>query len=162
MSQSLWARLMILEDLMMIDDTDDNKSDTSDHDRSSSKKHKGLTASSKKSTLKPVFKYSLGLVLKHQRNIASSYWSSEVGDKSSDECRTWLFNQKLNCCLTFYRWFNLDSGWGHKNRRREYFCWDEEQQIRDRYWRRSAQRILFSRTIKYPFSFEFSCNDRVS
>ena len=64
---------MILEDLMMIDDTDDNKSDTSDHDRSSSKKHKGLTASSKKSTLKPVFKYSLGLVLKHQRNIASSY-----------------------------------------------------------------------------------------
>ncbi len=79
---------MILEDLMVIDDTGDNKSDTSDHDRPPSKKHKGLTASSKKSTLKPVFKYPPGLVPKHQGNIASSYWSSEVGGKSPGGCRT--------------------------------------------------------------------------
>ena len=82
MSRFLWARLIILEDSIVIDDTDEDRTDTDDHDLPSLKKHRGP----EKVTLQPVFKVppELGLyynrALQDHENTASSNQPSEVND----------------------------------------------------------------------------------
>ncbi len=82
MSRLLWARLISLEDSILIDDTDEDRTDIDNHDLPALKKHRGP----EKATLQPVFKVPPGLELYYNRalqdhkNTASSNRSSEVGD----------------------------------------------------------------------------------
>jgi hypothetical protein len=81
MSRLLWARLIILEDSIVVDDTDEDRTDTDDHDPPPLKKHRGP----EKATLQPVFKVPPGLgfyynrALQDHENTASSNQSNKVG-----------------------------------------------------------------------------------
>ncbi len=82
MSPLLWARLIILEDSIVIDDIDENRTDIDGHDPPPLKKHRG----SEKAALQPVFKVPPGLgfyynrALQDHENTASSNRSSELGE----------------------------------------------------------------------------------
>ncbi len=97
MSRLLWARLINLEDSIVIDDIDEDRTDTDDHDLPPLKKHRGPD----KATLQPVFKVPPGLelyynqALQDHKYIASSNRSSEVGG-SQGGYRTWTSNPKGN------------------------------------------------------------------
>lgn len=82
MSRLLWARLINLEDSILIDDIDEDKINIDNYDFLALKKHR----ESKKATLQSVFKVSLELELYYNRtlqdhkNIASSNRSNKIND----------------------------------------------------------------------------------
>ena len=59
MSRLLWARLITLEDSIVIEDPDEDRTDTDDHDPLPLKKHR----EPEKATLQAVFKVPPGLGL---------------------------------------------------------------------------------------------------
>ncbi len=95
MSRLLWARLKILEDLIVIDDINENSIDIEDHNPPSLKKHKGT----KRATLRPVFKVPPGLgsyydrALQDHENVASLNWASKVSGGNQGR-RTRTSNRK--------------------------------------------------------------------